>query len=227
MFLDMVICVYLKVYLFTYLHKGAFMSLLKSIRMEKNKIVKAYVHRYSYTSAFTSLWLLVLIYMFKNPIVLFGESYLLKNIELNDPQEFLVWSRKPLKIVEEKDKIVYNTILKRIGFIIADIQILQKSDEILSTTTFTTDTLAKQLKIPRRHLEFVFKYFCHYSISDFGNLVKVNYAVSLINDGYLDSYTVESLGEKCLFNSRFTFSKNFKKFIGVSVSDFVNSTVKL
>lgn len=178
---------------------------------------------YKYSSL---LWLLVLIYMFKNPIVLFGEHYLLKNIELNEPLEFLVWSRKRLKTIEEKDKIVYNTILKRIDFIISDIQILQKSDEMLSTTPFTADTLAKQLKIPRRHLEFVFKYYCHYSINDFSNLVKVNYAVSLINEGYLDSYTVESLGEKCLFNSRFTFSKNFKKFIGVSVSDFVNSTVK-
>jgi AraC-like DNA-binding protein len=178
---------------------------------------------YKYSSL---LWLLVLIYMFKNPIVLFGEHYLLKNIELNDAQEFLIWSRKRLKTIEEKDKIVYNTILKRIDFIISDIQILQKSDEMLSTTTFTADTLAKQLKIPRRHLEFVFKYYCHYSINDFSNLVKVNYAVSLINEGYLDSYTVESLGEKCLFNSRFTFSKNFKKFIGVSVSDFVKSTGK-
>ncbi|MDO8316096.1 MAG: helix-turn-helix domain-containing protein [Flavobacterium sp.] len=178
---------------------------------------------YKYSSL---IWLLVLIYMFKNPIVIFGEHYLLKNIELNEPPEFLVWSRKRLKTIEEKDKIVYNTILKRIDFIISDIQILQKSDEMLSTTTFTADTLAKQLKIPRRHLEFVFKYYCHYSINDFSNLVKVNYAVSLINKGYLDSYTVESLGEKCLFNSRFTFSKNFKKFIGVSVSDFVNSTVK-
>jgi AraC-like DNA-binding protein len=178
---------------------------------------------YKYSSL---LWLLVLIYMFKNPIVIFGEQYFLKNIQLNEPLEFLVWSRKRLKIIEEKDKIVYNTILKRIDFIISDIQILQKSDEMLSTTTFTADTLAKQLKIPRRHLEFVFKYYCPYSINDFSNLVKVNYAVSLINEGYLDSYTVQSLGEKCLFNSRFTFSKNFKKFIGVSVSDYVNSIVK-
>ena len=178
---------------------------------------------YKYSSL---LWLIVLIYMFKNPIVIFGESYLLKNIELNGPPEFLVWSRKRLKTVEEKDKIVYTTILKRIDFIISDIQILQKSDEMLSTTTFTADTVAKQLKIPRRHLDFVFKYYCHYSINDFSNLVKVNYAVSLINEGYLDSYTVESLGEKCLFNSRFTFSKNFKKFIGVSVSDFVKSTAR-
>ncbi|MGO4904521.1 helix-turn-helix domain-containing protein [Flavobacterium sp. W20_MBD1_R3] len=177
---------------------------------------------YKYSSF---LWLLVLIYMFKNPIVIFGEHYLLKKIELKETPEFLIWSRKRLKTIDEKDKIVYNTILKRIDFIISDIQILQKSDKVLSTTTFTADTLAKQLKIPRRHLEFVFKYYCHYSSNDFSNLVKINYAVLLINGGYLNNYTVESLGEKCLFNSRFTFSKNFKKFIGVSVSDFVNTNI--
>jgi AraC-like DNA-binding protein len=178
---------------------------------------------YSYSSI---PWLVILVYMFKNPIVIFGEHYLLKNIQLNKQSDFLVWSTKLLRPVEEKDKIVYNTILKRIDFIISDIQILQKSVSMLSTTTFTADTLSKHLKIPRRHLEFVFKYYCHYSLNDFSNLVKVNYALSLINQGYLDSFTVASLGEKCLFNSRFTFSKNFKKFIGISVSDYVSTKVK-
>jgi hypothetical protein len=31
-----------------------------------------------------------------------------------------------------------------------------------------------------------------------------------------------SLEEKCLFHKRFTFSKNFKKFVGISVSDFAS-----
>jgi hypothetical protein len=35
------------------------------------------------------------------------------------------------------------------------------------------------------------------------------------------------LGDKCLFNSRFTFSKNFKKFMGVSVSDYVIGNLKI
>jgi AraC-like DNA-binding protein len=178
---------------------------------------------YRYSSL---LWLLLLIYMFKNPIVIFGEHYLLKNMHLNESTEFLVWSRKLLKPMEEKDKVVCNSISKRIDFIISDIQILQNSAPMLTTTTFTTSTLSKKLRIPKRHLEFVFKYYCHYSISDFSNLVKITYALSLIKEGYLDSYTVASLGEKCLFNSRFTFSKNFKKFIGVSVSDYIDSTVK-
>ena len=172
------------------------------------------------------LWLIALIYIFKNPVIIFGEQNLLKNIQSNEPQEFFVWNRKPLKALEEKDKILYNNILNRIDSIILNIQNLQKSVPVLSRITLNAETLAKELNIPRSHIELVFKYYCHYSINDFSNLVKINYAVSLINEGYLEKYTMASLGEKSLFNSRFTFSKNFKKFIGVSVSDYVTDNIR-
>jgi AraC-like DNA-binding protein len=171
------------------------------------------------------LWLAALIYMFRNPIIIFGENNLLKSLQKSAPQDLLIWNIKSLKVIEEKDLVVYNTVKARIDMILRDIQVLQKSVPVIATITLTADTLAKELKIPRRHLELVFKYYCHYSINDFSNLVKINYAVTLINEGYLESYTVASLGERCLFKSRFTFSKNFKKFIGLSVSDFVNTNV--
>lgn len=169
------------------------------------------------------LWLGALIYMFRNPIIIFGDHHLLKSLQKNTQQDFLIWTTKPLKSIEDKDQIIFNAIVGRIDSIVLAIQMLQKSVPLISTTTLTAKTIAQELKIPKSHLELVFKYYCHYSINDFGNLVKVNYALSLINDGYLKSYTVASLGEKCLFNSRFTFSKNFKKFIGVSVSDFIGT----
>lgn len=167
------------------------------------------------------LWLIALIYIFKNPVIIFGEHTLLKSIQLNEPQEFLTWSRKPLKSIEQKDAVLSTNISTKVDTIILSIQKLQKSSQALSKITFTASSLAKELKIPRSHVEFVFKYYCHYSINDFSNLVKVNYAVTLLNDGYLEKYTIASLGDKCLFNSRFTFSKNFKKFMGISVSDYV------
>jgi AraC-like DNA-binding protein len=169
------------------------------------------------------LWLAALVYMFKNPMIIFGEHHLLKSLHKNAPQDILIWNTKPLKAIEDKDKLLYNAIVDKIDSIVLDIQTLQKSVPIISRTTLTTKSIAQELKMPKSHLDLVFKYYCHYSVNDFSNLVKVNYALSLINDGYLKSYTVASLGEKCLFNSRFTFSKNFKKFIGVSVSDFVGT----
>ena len=178
---------------------------------------------YKYSSL---LWLLVLVYMFKNPVVVFGEQYFLKNMQTEGTSAFLIWSKKRLLPLEEKDKIVFNTIAKRIDLIISEIKVLEHSAQFLSQITFTADALSKQLKIPRRHLEFVFKYYCTYSVSDYSNLVKIKYAVTLINSGFLEDYTIESLGEKCLFKSRFTFSKNFKKFVGVSVSDYIISDVE-
>lgn len=173
---------------------------------------------YRYSSL---LWLIALIYIFKNPVIIFGEKNLIKNIQVYEPQEFLIWSRKPLKLIEEKDNALNNSLSSKIEGIILNIQKLQKSKQLLSKITFTANSLAKELKIPKSHVDFILKYHCHYSVNDFSNLVKINFAVSLMNDGYLDKYTIASLGDRCLFNSRFTFSKNFKKFMGVSVSDYV------
>lgn len=167
------------------------------------------------------LWLGVVIYIFNNPVFIFGEEKLVKNIQANKPQEFLIWSSKPLKSIEQRDQQVYDKISNKIAAIILKVQKLQKSQTALSTITFTATALAKEAKIPRSHVELIFKYHCHYSINDFSNLVKINYAVMLINKGYLETYTIDSLGKQCLFNSRFTFAANFKKFMGVSVSDFV------
>lgn len=173
------------------------------------------------------LWLVALIYIFKNPILIFGEKVLLKNIKSNEPESFLIWSKKPLKAIEEKDKLLYGNILNKIDPIIINIQNLQKSPTAVSTISFTPVTLSKELKVPKSHLDLIFKYYCHYSVNDYSNLVKINYAIMLINDGHLERYTIEHLGTACLFNSRFTFSKNFKKFTGVSVSDYLDNTSKI
>ncbi|MFC5285152.1 helix-turn-helix domain-containing protein [Pedobacter alpinus] len=172
---------------------------------------------YRYSSL---IWFIILLYMFKNPVIIFGEHSLLKNIQLNEPQDFEIWNHKSLKAIEDKDMIVYNTIINKIDFVVMEIKSLQKSTPLISKTTLNAETLAKELKIPKRHLDFIFKYYCNYTINDYSNLIKINYALSLISNGYLDKYTVDSLGKQCLFNSRFTFSKNFKKFVGVSVSNF-------
>jgi AraC-like DNA-binding protein len=179
---------------------------------------------YRYSSL---VWLLILMYMFKNPVIIFGEQSLLKNIQFNQPQVFEIWNHKPLKQIENMDEAVYKTIRNKIDLIILEIKTIQRSVTLISTTTLTPETLAKQLKIPKRHLDFIFKYYCLYSVNDYSNLIKINYALLLISEGYLNKYTVDSLGTKCLFNSRFTFSKNFKKFVGVSVTDFTNTKVQI
>ena len=169
------------------------------------------------------LWFLPFFYIFSNPVILFGEEYLLKNLKKLNYKDHLIWRKKPLKIIDENDKKLYENIFDKISMIILGIQSLQKSIPVVSKKTLTAKIIAEELNIPKKHVTFIFKYYCHYSVNDFSNLIKINYALTLINEGYLKEYTIESLGEKCLFKSRFTFSQNFKKFVGTSVSEYGNA----
>lgn len=76
---------------------------------------------------------------------------------------------------------MYNTIKKNIEFLITEIKTLQSSVELVTKITLNVETIAKELKVPKRHIDFLFKYYCNYSVNDFSNLVKVKYALLLIS----------------------------------------------
>ncbi|WP_146092083.1 helix-turn-helix domain-containing protein [Polaribacter filamentus] len=171
------------------------------------------------------LWFIPLYYLFSNPNIIFGEEYLLKKLKKIKPQDHLIWNAKPLKNLADIDKKLYNILFNRINSIIIGIQNLEKSVLIISEKTLNAKIIAEELNIPKRHIDLIFKYYCNYSVNDYTNFIKINYALTLINDGYLNEYTVEALGEKCLFKSRFTFSQNFKKFVGTSVSEYTYTVI--
>lgn len=172
---------------------------------------------YIYTSL---LWFFTLLYMYANPVIIFGEKYFVKNIQENSYKEFEIWKTNPIKSIQAKDQKLYSSISSKIGTTILNIKSLQKNISIISTNTLTTKVIAQELQIPKSHVDLIFKYYCLYSVKEYSNLIKIEYALELIKNGYLSKYTIESLGEKCMFNSRFTFYQNFKKYVGVSVNEF-------
>lgn len=175
-----------------------------------------------YSSLF---WFIPFVYIFSNPVLIFGQDYLLKNLKKVEARGQLIWNIDPIKPIEDKDGKFYNSISNKIFTIITNIESLQNLISIISKKTLNTKIISEELNIPKKHVDFIFKYHCHYSVNDFSNLIKINYALILIKEGYLKEYTVEALGEKCLFKSRYTFSQNFKKFVGTSVREFTKTSV--
>lgn len=174
---------------------------------------------YKYSS-FT--WLFIIYYLFKNPFIIFGERYLINNIQISKKEDFKIWELKALKGIEKKDLSIYRNCKENIAAIILEISKLEHNEAIISKETLKIDYLARTIKIPKSHMEFIFKYHCYYSVNDYINLVKIKYVLRLLDSRYLDHKTINSLTEKALFTSRTAFFINFKKFVGVPITTYLN-----
>ena len=164
-------------------------------------------------------WIIALVYLFYNPIIIFGRNYLLNQLsirtKLYDP-----WSYKSLNKLETKELSLYKKLKKIIPELIYKTKILEQDFSFLGTEDKDSKSLSNKLNIPNTHLKILFKYHCKLSLHEYFNLLKISHSIELIRQGFLKNQTIESLSNKCFFDSRITFYKNFKKFTGVSPSEF-------
>jgi AraC-like DNA-binding protein len=166
------------------------------------------------------LWVLFLLYLFFNPSILLSGVVNKKDRNRDFSKKFNIWNRKALKKLEPQDialdLIVQNTIEK----LILDLRLLKPELIIKSNSTDLIQEISKHLEYPKSHLKYAMKYHCRFSQNDYLNLMRVIHALKLINNGYLENYTIESLMENCHFNSRTSFHRHFKKHLGVTPSRY-------
>jgi AraC-like DNA-binding protein len=84
--------------------------------------------------------------------------------------------------------------------------------------------MAAALNIPISHINFIFKYHCNESFSDYKKIVRINDATKLLENGYLYKHKVETLAAFVGFTSYNTFSIAFKSITGVTTQEYLKRT---
>lgn len=166
------------------------------------------------------VWLVIVFYILKNPIILYGEQLLLKNLNAASTEELVVWRGVKLEPTEKEDLEVEKKVSEKVEKLIYAIKefelgLLEKFVELPSLKE-----LAFQLNCPQSHLKYVFKYHSYCSFSEYQTILKVKCALKLIKSGYLDIHTIDSLAVSCLFSQRSTFYYSFKKLIGYTPTEY-------
>ena len=166
------------------------------------------------------LWLFICFYLLRNPRILYGEQRLLDQIQRVVPEEIAIWRIKKKGQTSTQDLPVEKLVATRLDSLIFSLKKLEQGwrEELLEVPSIKT--LAFQLDCPQSHLKFIFKHYSNFTFGEYVNVLKVNYAISLIRKGYLEKHTIGSLAKKVLFNSDYTFYLNFKKLTGESPSEF-------
>lgn len=166
------------------------------------------------------VWLVIVLYILKNPIILYGEQLLLKNLNAASTEELVVWRGAKLEPTEKEDLELEKKVSEKVEKLIFaikefELRLLEKFVELPSLKE-----LAFQLNCPQSHLKYVFKYHSYYSYSEYQTILKVKYALKLIKSGYLDIHTIDSLAVSCLFSQRSTFYYSLKKLIGYTPTEY-------
>ena len=166
------------------------------------------------------IWLVVILYLLMNPINLYGEKTLLKTLNKTNLNEIQVWNSSKKRVTEIIDMDIEKKINLNLEKIIFDINSFETDLFNDFKKIPTLKELSLILGYPQSHLKYIFKYYNNYSYSEYLTVLKITYSIQLIERGYLKIHTIDSLSEKCLFNSRITFYNNFIKLVGYSTTDY-------
>jgi AraC-like DNA-binding protein len=166
------------------------------------------------------LWLFICFYLLRNPRILYGELRLLEHINAVVPEEIGIWKSKKKGQTDPQDVNVEKQIAPRVESLIFSLKSMEQawSEELLEVPSLKS--LSFQLDCPQSHLKYLFKYYGNFTFGEYVNVLRINYAITLIRKGYLLTHTIDSLSKKTLFVSGNTFYLNFKKLMGESPSEF-------
>jgi AraC-like DNA-binding protein len=138
-----------------------------------------------------------------------------------------IWKYKiDLSKLNSADLEVEKRIAMKIDFYIKRINSIDYDNNILLKKGTTISDLALELKIPKSHLNFIFKYNCSLSFVTFKNLIRIEKSKKLIESDYLEFNTLNSLAEKVGFKSYDPFFKSFKEVTGIGPMEYRISNKK-
>jgi AraC-like DNA-binding protein len=164
--------------------------------------------------------LFLIIYIFRNPVILYGEQLLLKNLKNTSKEEVVAWRSSKLEPTELEDLDLEKKVKPKVEELIFAIkkfeeELLEDFGELPSLKE-----LAFKLDYPQSHLKYVFNYYSFCTFGEYQNNLKIKFALKLIKSGYLDTRTIDSLATRCLFANKRTFYRNFKKWVGYTPSEY-------
>jgi len=85
---------------------------------------------------------------------------------------------------------------------------------------FDLTMCAKELNLPYHHLSYFLNQNFGISFASYRNNLRMDKAISLIKEGFLDGKTIQALSRTCGFASRSSFSKTFKNYTSFRLKEY-------
>lgn len=159
------------------------------------------------------------------PEILYGYNLLNKNIDAAAERLALksVWNFEgtALTITSEKDIKLAEKIKPVLKEYLHQMEEFSFHTHAFRNPDLNLEDIAMGLKIPVSHVNYILKFHCNESFTDYKKIVRIHDATKLLELDYLKDHKVESLSSTVGFSSYNTFSIAFKNITGVTVQEYV------
>jgi len=167
--------------------------------------------------------LVVFAFFFQNlvilfiPFILFG-SYFKSDYIIENKLENALKNAENTNL-EKEDLGILNE--EKINEISQGIAIVQQNNDCISND-FSLSKMALEIGVPYHVLTVYFSKYLKISFPEWKNRQRIEFVQKKLKEGLADNVTLESIGEMAGFNSRSSFLKVFKKYTGITPSQFLN-----
>ncbi|TRX37104.1 AraC family transcriptional regulator [Flavobacterium restrictum] len=96
-----------------------------------------------------------------------------------------------------------------------------KESEIYLNPNFSMEELSREMNVPKHHLYYCFNSVMNLKLTKIRAELRVEYAKKLIEQGFLDTLTLDAVASKAGFSSRSSFQSTFKDEVGCSPGDYL------
>ncbi|WP_396167385.1 helix-turn-helix domain-containing protein [Flavobacterium sp.] len=172
------------------------------------------------------VWIVLYIIILSNPEILFGYSYLqVESTKTNsDLKRNNYWNiHSKIKINNNQDQLLKEKMGTKIESYLYELNALLFNNSYFTNPEFSMKDLAQVLNIPVSHLKYILKYHSKLSFSDFKKISRIQNSLTLINNNYLATNTLESLSKDVGFSSYNPFFTCFKDVVGKSPHQYISS----
>ncbi|WP_162623250.1 helix-turn-helix domain-containing protein [Confluentibacter sediminis] len=190
------------------------------------KLLDELFRAHNYSVLVIMPWLLLYGKILINPEILHGYPKLKKRlIKIENNINFTdhVWVFDLKDISNPQDKILSDSIEERVVPYITEIENFVEKENPFRTPKFSFADFARAIHIPTSHMYYIFKYHAIVTFSEYINYCRIKDALKLINDGDLNTLTLEGLASKVGFSSYNSFLTAFKEQTNQSPKDYLSS----
>ena len=109
---------------------------------------------------------------------------------------------------------------------IHEVEKLVSEEFIFRNQKISQGDIAEKLCVPTSHIVYLFKYHSKISFSEFRMNSRIHDAIVLLEDGFLNSKTFDSLAHTTGFSSYNPFFSAFKKITTLSPQEYLKQKMK-